>query len=121
MVPVTDSVISHLLFHACSCSTLHLIELAYAKAIKKLPQLGYTTGRNSYWLANVARLLDAILTPGQRIERDLMEGLVTERMISCQYCKTSPSPILVTDTRHTRVTSVGESVMSVTNVGDECR
>jgi len=34
---------------------------------EKLPQLGYTTGRNSYWLANVARLLDAILTPGQRI------------------------------------------------------
>ena len=44
-----------------------------AKAInkEKLPQLGYTTGRNSYWLTNVARLLEAILTPGQRIERDL--------------------------------------------------
>jgi len=40
-----------------------------------------------------------------------MEGLVTERTISYEYCKTSPSPILVTDirhTRHTRVTSVGE-------------
>jgi len=35
---------------------------------EKLPQLGYTTGRNSYWLVNVARLLDVILTPGQRIE-----------------------------------------------------
>jgi len=37
---------------------------------EKLPRLGYTTGRNSYWLANVARFLDAILTPGQRIERE---------------------------------------------------
>ena len=43
--------------------------------IYKLPQLGHTTGRNSYWLANAARLLDAILTPEQR-------------MISYQYCRT---------------------------------
>ena len=69
-----------------------------------MPQLGYTSGRNSYWLANVARLLDAILTPGQRIETLVMEGPVTERTISYQYCKTSPSPTLVADTRHTRHT-----------------
>jgi len=45
---------------------------------QKLPQLGHTTGRNSYWLANVAWLLDAILTSGQRIESLVTEGLVTE-------------------------------------------
>ena len=45
---------------------------------QKLPQLGHTTGRNSYWLANVALLLDAILTSGQRIESLVTEGLVTE-------------------------------------------
>jgi len=67
---------------------------------EKLPQLRYTTGRNSYWLANVARLLDAILTPGQRIDRQT--ALVMERTISYQYYKTSPLPILVTDTRYTR-------------------
>jgi len=41
---------------------------------EKLPELGYTTDHNSYWLANVVRLLDANLTPGQRIERDLSYG-----------------------------------------------
>jgi len=65
---------------------------------EKLPQLGHTTGRHSYWLVNVARLLDAILTPRHRIESLIMEGLVTERTISYQYCKTSPSPTLVTVT-----------------------
>jgi len=40
-----------------------------------------------------------------------MEGVVTERTISYQYCKTSPSQRLVTNTRH----------MSVTSVDDECR
>ena len=93
-------------------SAILSVSLVSRKAInkEKLPHLGYTTGRSSYWLANVARLLDAILTPGQRIEREtlVMEGLVTERTISYQYCKTSPSPTLVTDTRHTRVTSVGD-------------
>ena len=70
-----------------------------AKAInkEKLPQLGYTTGRNSYWLANVARLLDDILTPGQRIERDVSYGRSCDR-------KNDLLPILqnvtVTDTRH---------------------
>jgi len=43
--------------------------------IQKLPLLGHSTGRNSYWLANAARLLEAILTPEQR-------------MISYQYCTT---------------------------------
>jgi len=46
---------------------------------EKLSQLGYTTDRNSYWLANVARLLDAILTPGQRTERDLSYGRSCDR------------------------------------------
>jgi len=73
--------------------------VALSKAInkEKLPQLGYTTGRNSYWLANVARLLDAILTPGQRIKRDLSYGRSCDR-------KNDLLPILqnvtVTDTRH---------------------
>ena len=72
--------------------------MARAKPYKeKLSQLGYTTGRNSYWLANVARLLDAILTPGQRIERDL------SYVSSCDR-KNDLLPILqnvtVTDTRH---------------------
>jgi len=90
---------------------------------EKLPQLGYTTGRNSYWLANVTRLLDAIVTPGQRIEREtlVMEGLVTERTISYQYCKTSPSPILVTDTRHTCHTrSLSSHSSYLCDERDEC-
>ena len=41
---------------------------------------------------------DAILTPDQRIEALVTEALVTERTISYQYCKTSPSPTLVTVT-----------------------
>ena len=90
------------------------------------------TGRNSYWLANVARLLDAILTPGQHIEREtlVMEGLVTERTICYQYCKMSLSLILVTDTRHTQHRLLSHSCdecqrqvwrvwrMSVTSVGE---
>ena len=64
---------------------------------EKLPQLGYTTDHNSYWLANVVRLLDAILTPGQRIERDLSYRRSCDR-------KNDLLPILqnvtVTDTRH---------------------
>jgi len=69
---------------------------------QKLPQLGHMTGHNSCWLANIAWLLDAILTPGQRIKSLVMEGLTTERTISYQYCKTSPSLTLVTvtATRH---------------------
>jgi len=59
---------------------------------EKLPQLGYTTGRNSYWLANVARLLNAIFTPGH-----LSYGWSCDR-------KNDLLPILqnftVTDTRH---------------------
>jgi len=82
------------LSHAC---------MGRSKAIdkEKLPQLGYTTGRNSCWLANVARLLDAIVTPGQRIERDLSYGRFCDR-------KNDLLPMLqnvtVTDTRHTRHT-----------------
>jgi len=66
---------------------------------QKLSQLGYMTGRKSYWLANVARLLDAILTPGQCIERDLSYGRSCDR-------KNDLLPVLqnvtITDTHHTR-------------------
>ena len=100
--------------------------LGITKAIdkEKLPQLGYTTGRNSYWLANVARLLDAILTPGQRIERDLtyrrscdrendllpilQNVTVTDTRHRYSSHSSHLSPTLVTDTRHTNVTSVGD-------------
>ena len=76
--------------------TAHALTEAIDK--EKLPQLGYTTGCNSYWLANVARLLDAILTPGQRIERDLSYGR------SCDGKNdilTILQNVTVTDTRHT--------------------
>jgi len=65
---------------------------------EKLPQLGHTTGRSSYWLANVAWLLDAILTPGQRIESLVTEGLVKERSLITNIAKgqrhrhSSPTP-----------------------------
>jgi len=80
---------------------LSVFVLGITKAIdkEKLPQLGYTTGRNSYWLANIARLLDAILTPGQHIERDLTYRRSCDR-------ENDLLPILqnvtVTDTHHTR-------------------
>ena len=83
---------------------LQIILQCKAIDTEKLPQLGYMTGRNSYWLANVARSLDAILTPGQCIETLVMEGFVTERTILYQYCQTSLSPTLVTlviNTHHT--------------------
>ena len=51
----------------------------------------------------------------------VMEGLVTERTISYQYCKTSPSPILVTDTRHTCHTrSLSSHSSYLCDERDEC-
>ena len=94
-MPVPRSSVSLLL----GFSAILSVSLVSRKAInkEKLPHLGYTTGRSSYWLANVARLLDAILTPGQRIERDLSYGRSCDR-------KNDLLPILqnvtVTDTRH---------------------
>jgi len=83
--------------HIALCRVVFEILTTKATDKEKLSHLGYTTGRNSYWLENVAQLLDAILTPGQRIERDLSYGRSCDR-------KNGLLPILqnvtVTDTRH---------------------
>jgi len=68
----------------------------YLQLKAQLPQLGYTSGRNSYWLANVARLLDAIFD-SRSVYRDLSYGRSCDR-------KNDLLPILqnvtITDTRH---------------------
>ena len=81
---------------------------------EKLTQLGHTTGRNSSWLVNVAQLVDAVLTPGQRIfsyerscdqKNDLLVLPILQNVTDTRRChRHSSRSLSVTNTR-SKITS----------------